>query len=66
MILSPEEQVVHVIINLQQICGQRFIVHLVYQLHHPALHGPAGPVELLQQALVVRVFPARGELRHHV
>ena len=42
------------------------IGHLVDKLHQPALHGSAGPMQLLQQAPVLLVLLAGCQLRQHV
>ena len=62
----PEEQIVHIVIHLQQVCGEPIIVHLSYELDQPGLHGAAGAVQLLQQTAVLRVLLARLQLGQHV
>ena len=62
----PEEQIVHIVIHLQQVCGEPIVVHLSYELDQPGLHGAAGAVQLLQQTAVLRVLLARLQLGQHV
>jgi len=61
--ISPEEEVVEVVVEFEEVRRGVVVGDAVEQLDEPALHGAARGVELAQQLQVRRVLAAGHQLR---